>query len=202
MQLPDNFYPVMPNLKWVQIVAESGARFIQIRLKDIDDDEKDLELMNAISYSHQKGFNLVINDYWEEAMTLKAEWLHLGQEDLETADMKAIKKAGIKLGISTHNLEELDNAMQYSPDYIALGPIYFTRLKSMKFAPQGLDEIKLWKQKIDNIPLVAIGGLNLDRAKLAFDVGADCVSVVTDITLHQNPQQHINDWLHLCSDYK
>ncbi len=117
------------------------------------------------------------------------DFIHLGQEDLATADLKAIRRAGLKLGISTHDEAELARALEAEPDYIALGPIYPTILKKMKFAPQGLPRIGEWKKKIGKIPLVAIGGITLERAEGVLAAGADSAAVVTDITLNPIPRQ-------------
>jgi thiamine-phosphate pyrophosphorylase len=122
-------------------------------------------------------------------------FIHLGQEDLDDANIAAIRSAGLKLGISTHDKAELNRALTVSPDYIALGPIYPTILKKMKWHEQGIERLTKWRARIGDIPLVAIGGISISRAQGAFDAGADIVSVVTDITLHKNPEARIRDWL-------
>jgi thiamine-phosphate pyrophosphorylase len=137
----------------------------------------------------------VVNDYWEIAIDSGADWIHLGQGDLDDADIGAIRKAGVRLGVSTHDGAELERALELDPDYVALGPIYFTRLKAMGFAPQGLEKIGEWKRRIGAIPLVAIGGLNVERAKLCLAAGADIVSVVTDITLNADPEARAREWV-------
>ena len=120
--------------------------------------------------------------------TAGADWVHLGQGDLDEADVLAVRKAGIRLGISTHDDAELVRALTFAPDYVALGPIYPTKLKAMAFAPQGLETIGVWKRRVGAIPLVAIGGLDVERAKLCLAAGADVVSVVSDITLNPDPE--------------
>ncbi len=144
---------------------------------------------------HDSGAALVVNDYWRVAIDEGAPWIHLGQSDLDEADVGAIRKAGVKLGVSTHDEAELERALKLEPDYVALGPIYFTRLKAMAFAPQGLERIGEWKRRIGAIPLVAIGGLTVERAKLCLAAGADIVSVVTDITLHPDPEARAREWV-------
>ena len=121
----------------------------------------------------RSGAELVVNDHWRIAIDEGAPWVHLGQGDLDEADIIAVRKAGIRLGISTHDDAELVRAMSFVPDYVALGPIYPTILKAMAFPPQGLETIGVWKRRIGAIPLVAIGGLNVDRAKLCLAAGAD-----------------------------
>jgi thiamine-phosphate pyrophosphorylase len=121
--------------------------------------------------------------------------VHLGQEDLAEADVAAIRRAGLTLGLSTHDDTELENALRHDPDYVALGPIYPTTLKTMHFAPQGLDRITLWKRHVGNIPLVAIGGITLEKAPAVFAAGADSIAVVSDVTLNKDPDARVRAWL-------
>ncbi len=138
---------------------------------------------------------LIVNDYWREAIALGADYIHLGQEDLAAADVPTIKAAGLKLGISTHTPEELDLALAAEPDYVALGPIYETKLKVMKYAPQGLDRISEWKRRIGKLPLCAIGGITPDRAPGVVAAGADSVAVITDFFTHADPEARVRQWL-------
>ena len=114
-------------------------------------------------------------------------------------DVAAIRRAGIKLGISTHSHEELARALCEDPDYVALGPIYETKLKVMPWAPQGLDRISEWKA-LAKRPLVAIGGITLERAPLVFDAGADSIAVVTDVVAHADPEARTREWLEAYPD--
>ena len=141
------------------------------------------------------GAQLVVNDYWRLAIDLGCDFIHLGQEDLSTADLAAIRRAGLKLGLSTHDEAELETALAQKPDYVALGPIFPTRLKKMPWAPQGLERIGVWKRKIGDLPLVAIGGLTPERAVEVFRAGADCAAVVTDITLDADPEGRTREWI-------
>jgi thiamine-phosphate pyrophosphorylase len=138
---------------------------------------------------------LVVNDYWRAAIAARAQHLHLGQEDLADADLKAIRDAGLSLGISTHDDEELATALQAKPDYVALGPIFFTTLKSMRFAPQGIPRITEWKRRIGSIPLVAIGGIKFEHAVQIFAAGADSIAVVSDVTQNADPDARVRQWL-------
>ena len=131
----------------------------------------------------------------EPTYTLGADYVHLGQEDLAAADVAAIKQAGLKLGISTHSEEELAIALAAKPDYVALGPIYETRLKVMKWAPQGLERIREWKRRIGSLPLVAIGGITPERAPGVMAAGADSVAVITDFVTHPDPEARIREWV-------
>ena len=138
---------------------------------------------------------MVVNDYWRIAIDIGADWVHLGQEDLDDADLPAIRRAGIRLGVSTHDHDELERALNLDPDYVALGPVYPTILKKMKWTEQGLDKVTEWKGLIGTTPLVGIGGMNVDRAGGVFAAGADIVSVVTDITLNDNPEARLQEWI-------
>jgi thiamine-phosphate pyrophosphorylase len=138
---------------------------------------------------------LGVNDYWELAIELGCKWIHLGQEDLDNADMDKIHTAGLKFGISTHDREELDRALALAPDYIALGPVYPTILKKMKWHQQGIEKLTKWKSLIGDLPLVAIGGMSLERADGALFSGADIIAAVTDITFNNDPESRVQEWL-------
>jgi len=191
----DPFYPIVDSAAWVARLAGAGARFIQLRVKEKDETAVARETREALAICAKAGAALVVNDYWRVAIDEGAPWVHLGQTDLDRADIGAIRKAGVKLGISTHDEAELERALKLEPDYVALGPICFTRLKAMAFAPQGLERIGTWKRRIGWVPLVAIGGLNVERAKLCLAAGADIVSVVTDITLNPDPEARAREWV-------
>ena len=172
-----------------------APELIQLRVKDRSDAEVAREARRALAICNAAGATLVVNDHWRAAIAEGAPWVHLGQGDLDGADTEAVRKAGLKLGLSTHDDAELQRALALEPDYVALGPIYPTILKAMAFAPQGLERIGQWKKRIGAIPLVAIGGLNPERAKLCLAAGADIVSVVTDITLNKDPEARAKEWI-------
>jgi thiamine-phosphate pyrophosphorylase len=190
----DPFYPVLPDAAWVARIASQGANFIQLRVKDAPSALVKAEIAQALKVAAAHRCQLVINDYWREAISLGADFVHLGQGDLAGADLGAIRAAGIKLGISTHSAEELDNALAIDPDYVALGPIYPTKLKVMPWAPQGLRRIGEWRSRIA-CPLVAIGGITLERAPEVLDAGAASAAVVTDIVMSENPEARARDWI-------
>src|SRR6185437_3799884 len=164
MPYPDRFYPVVDSVAWVARLALLGVGTIQLRAKELDDSAALQIVTDALEVIKGTDAKLVVNDYWRAAIVAGAKHLHLGQEDLVDADLKAIRDAGLTLGISTHDDEELATALRAKPDYVALGPIYPTTLKSMRFAPQGIPKITEWKKRIGNIPLVAIGGIKLEQA--------------------------------------
>lgn len=194
MTLP-RFYPVLDSADWLARALPLGVKLVQIRIKDAAPDRLSQELSRARDLCAAHGAQLVVNDHWQQAIGLGCDHIHLGQEDLDEADIPAIRRAGIRIGISTHDHAELDRALALSPDYIALGPVWPTILKKMKWERQGLERVLEWKRLIGDIPLVAIGGLTPERAGQAFAAGADIASAVTDITLNPDPDARIREWL-------
>jgi thiamine-phosphate pyrophosphorylase len=192
---PDVFYPIVPNAAWFERIATLGVRTAQLRLKDKTPDEIRHEIRVGLVIAKAAGCRLIVNDFWQTAIELGAAEVHLGQEDMAGADLSAIKRAGIALGISTHSEEELESALRADPAYIALGPIYETKLKVMKWAPQGLDRIGQWKKRIGSIPLVAIGGITPERAGPVLAAGADSVAVITDFMTAPHPEARVRLWL-------
>ena len=195
MPYPDRFYPVVDSLAWFKRLAALGVGTVQLRAKDLDDDAALTLVRDALAATRGTGLKLVVNDYWRAAIDARAEHVHLGQEDLADADVKAIKAAGLTLGLSTHDDAELDNALRHQPDYVALGPIFFTTLKAMRFAPQGVPKITEWKKRVGTIPLVAIGGIKLEHAAEIVAAGADSIAVVSDVTQNPDPDARVRAWL-------
>jgi thiamine-phosphate pyrophosphorylase len=195
MPYPDRFYPVVDSVAWVARLARLGVGTVQLRAKDLNEAQADKLVRDALDVVRGTSTKLVVNDYWRAAIDNGAQHLHLGQEDLDTADIPAIRKAGLTLGISTHDEDELDNALAYKPDYVALGPIFFTTLKSMRFAPQGIERITTWKILVGEMPLVAIGGIKLEHAADIFAAGADSIAVVSDVTQNADPDARVRAWL-------
>ena len=191
----DPFYLIVDSANWIERLVPLGVRLVQLRIKDIDNDGLRREIRAAKTICARHGCQLIVNDYWQLAIDEGCDFVHLGQEDLADADVKAMRKAGIKLGLSTHDDAELKTALAAEPDYVALGPIFPTILKAMKWAPQGLDRIAEWKRRVGDIPLVAIGGLNIERVNGVFKQGANSAAVVTDITLNADPEARTREWL-------
>jgi thiamine-phosphate pyrophosphorylase len=197
MPYPDRFYPVVDSVAWVARLTALGVGTIQLRAKELDDAGSLQLVSDALEVTKNTPTKLVVNDYWRAAIVAGAKHLHLGQEDLAEADLGAIRKARLTLGLSTHDDEELETALRAEPDYIALGPIFPTTLKSMRFAPQGIAKITEWKKRIGAIPLVAIGGIKLEQAAEIFAAGADSIAVVSDVTQNADPDARVRQWLGL-----
>ena len=134
----DRFYLIADAAHWLARLLPCGVKLVQLRVKDKSEDEIAREIVEAKRLCAEYGAQLIVNDYWQAAIDAGCDYVHLGQEDLAAADVYAIKRAGLKLGISTHTHAELEVALRAKPDYVALGPIYPTILKEMRFAPQGL----------------------------------------------------------------
>lgn len=192
------FYPIFDDVGWLRRMLPLGVKLVQLRIKQQPMDTVRAQLTEARDLCRDHGAVLVVNDYWELAIELGCDWLHLGQEDLDAADLGAIRAAGLKLGVSTHDDAELARALALRPDYVALGPVYPTILKKMKWHRQGVEKLTLWKERIGDIPLVAIGGMSVERAAGAFAAGANIVSAVTDITLKDDPEARVREWLEAC----
>lgn len=191
----DPFYPVVDSAAWVQRLLPLGTKLVQLRIKDAADEPLREEIGIALAACRAHTAQLVVNDHWQLALDACADFVHLGQEDLEDADLPALRRRGVRLGISTHDEAELARALALAPDYIALGPVYPTTLKRMPWPPQGLPRIGEWKKRIGALPLVAIGGITLERAQGCFDAGADVVAMVSDITRHPEPAARTTAWL-------
>jgi len=200
MPYPDRFYPVVDSLSWVKRLAALGVGTVQLRAKDLDDDDALALVREALAITRGTATKLVVNDYWRAAIEAKAQHVHLGQEDLADADVAAIRAAGLTLGVSTHDEDELDTALSAAPDYVALGPIFFTTLKAMRFKPQGVPKITAWKTRVGALPLVAIGGIKLEQAGEIFAAGADSIAVVSDITQNPDPDGRVRAWLGTVSE--
>ena len=191
----DPFYLIVDSAAWIARLLPHGVRLVQLRAKDQPAAVIHQEIATAKRLCDAAGAQLVVNDYWQAAIDLGCDYVHLGQEDLDAADLPAIRRAGLKLGVSTHSEEELERGLRTDPDYIALGPVYPTILKQMPFAPQGLARLGEWKRAIGAVPLVGIGGVSLARAPGVLQAGADSAAVVTDITLHADPEAQTRAWV-------
>lgn len=189
------FYPIVPSADWVARLVPLGARLIQLRIKDQAEKVVRGHMRQAKAICAARAAQLIVNDYWQMALDEGCDFIHLGQEDLAAADLAALRRAGIRIGISSHDRAELETALSADPDYVALGPIYPTRLKKMPWTPQGLERLAEWKRLIGERPLVAIGGLTVERAKLCLAAGADSVAVVSDIVAHDDPLGQTRAWL-------
>lgn len=198
----DPFYLIVDSSEWLTRLLPLGVKLVQLRVKDRPEAEARAEIVRARDLCRAAGAQLVVNDYWRLAIDEGCDFVHLGQEDLAGADVAALRRHGISLGVSTHDDAELDRALAVSPDYVALGPVWPTLLKEMKFGPQGLDRLTIWKKRVGDIPLVAIGGITPGRACLALAAGADSACVVTDILRAQDPASRTVEWITMTAPWR
>jgi thiamine-phosphate pyrophosphorylase len=194
MKLP-RVYPIVDSAAWVERVVAFGVGLVQLRIKEQPEAAVLAQIRAAHGCCRAAGAQLVVNDYWRLALAARCDFVHLGQGDLDGADVAALRRAGVRLGVSTHDEHELERALTLAPDYVALGPIYPTLLKAMPWQPQGLARIGEWKRRVGAIPLVAIGGLTLERLAGVFAAGADVAAVVSDIVRAAQPETRMRQWL-------
>jgi len=190
------FYPIVPDIGWLERIVPLGVRLVQLRIKDAPRVEIVEQTKRALAITRTHGCQLILNDFWDVALETGADFVHLGQDDLKEADLDKLKRAGVRVGISTHDEAELATALAADPDYVALGPVYETKLKAMPWNPQGLERIEQWRARIGRLPLVAIGGLTPDRAPAVAAAGADSLAVITDFVTAPDPEARVLAWLH------
>ena len=190
-------YPVVDSLLWIERLLAAGVTTIQLRIKELDDAQVEQDIAAAIALGKRYQARLFINDYWRLAIKHGAYGVHLGQEDLETADLAAIQQAGLRLGVSTHDEQELAIAKAVRPSYIAMGHIFPTQTKQMPSSPQGLTVLKQMVDNTPDYPTVAIGGISIERVPAVLATGVGSVAVVSAITLSDDGQQATAQLLHL-----
>ena len=193
----DPFYLIIDQACWLERLLPQGLRLVQLRIKDRPADDLRAEIRRAKQLCETAGATLVINDHWQLALEEGCDFIHLGQEDLVEADLTAIRRAGCRFGLSTHDETELDRALATCPDYVALGPVFPTSLKQIDWAPQGISRVAEWKKQVGRTPLVAIGGLNVERARSVLEAGADSAAVSTDVLRHHDPEARTREWVAL-----
>ena len=140
-----------------------GVKTVQLRRKSAEPaDELKREIARCVAAGRAHDAQVFINDHWQAALEAGAYGVHLGQEDVHTADLSALATAGIRLGLSTHGFYEILKALHFRPSYIALGAVFPTTTKVMPTAPQGLKRLARYVRLLDGVvPLVAIGGIDL-----------------------------------------
>ena len=197
---PIGFYPVVPTAAWVVRLLGWGVRTIQLRIKTADHTPAEISAQIIAAIEAGKavpGAQVFINDHWQLALAANAYGVHLGQEDLDIADIETLRSANIRLGLSTHTPEELARAKAVQPSYLAIGPIYPTTLKVMPYEPVGLARLAEWAKLAAPYPVVAIGGISLERLPGVLACGVTGVAVVSAVTLAAAPRQAALDGLAL-----
>lgn len=191
----DPFYLILDSAGAIARALAWGVKLVQLRIKDAPEPALRAEISRAKDLCDAHGAQLVINDHWRLARDLGCAHVHLGQEDLKSADIKAIRAAGLTLGLSTETEEELEKALALNPDCVALQPIFATSSKHFDRAPQGLQNLRKWKKALGERPLIAIGGLRLEDAGAIFAAGADSLAVISDVSQSPDPERRAKAWL-------
>jgi len=192
---PLGFYPVVPDAHWVQRLLDWGVRTIQLRYKPTDADADGIvqQVRAAVAAGRAvAGAQVFINDHWRLALEEGAYGVHLGQEDwaaLDAVDRERLRASGMRLGLSTHTPHELALAQSAGPSYLAIGPVYPTTLKVMPYEPVGLEHLREWTQRVSPCPVVAIGGISLERLPAVMACGVNGVAVVSAVTQASDPQR-------------
>ncbi len=182
-------YPVVDSVEWIARLLEWGVTTLQLRIKDPQAADLEQQIMQAIELGRRYQARLFINDYWQLAIKHRAYGVHLGQEDIQTADLDALRSAGLRLGISTHDSVELADALALQPSYVALGHIFPTQTKEMPSQPQGLINLAAAVAQSGPIPTVAIGGISEERIADVLATGVGSVALVSAITKAADPEQ-------------
>jgi thiamine-phosphate pyrophosphorylase len=198
----DPFYLIVDDAAWLPRLLPMGLKLVQLRIKDQPEPVLRTQIAAARRLCAAAGAQLIVNDYWQLAIEAGCDFVHLGQEDLDAADVPAIRRHGLRLGLSTHDAGELDRALSFAPDYVALGPVFPTILKAMAWAPQGVERVTDWKRAVGTTPLVAIGGLTPARGQLVLEAGADSAAVVTDVLRHAEPEARAGEWMAVTAPWR
>ncbi len=191
------FYTVLDSSDWVLRCLKAGVKTLQLRIKKWNSEaELRSEIQKAVAYGKEYQAQVFIDDHWQLAIEEGAYGVHLGQEDLEIADLKAIKKAGLRLGVSTHGFFEIARVFYLKPSYIAFGHIFPTQSKKMPSLPQGVRRLQNYVSVVaGKIPSVAIGGIKLDKASEILKTGVNSIAVITAVTKAPDPEKAIQEWL-------
>ena len=178
---PLGIYPVVDRAYKLRSLYEAGITTAQLRVKDMRADELENEVIEAIRISQKYNARFFLNDFWELGIKHKAYGIHLGQEDIQEADIQAVLDAGLRLGISTHTTNEIQIAMAFEPSYLAIGPIFETTSKKMVYNPVGIEDLKRWAIDVA-YPIVAIGGININNIKeVALARSANGIAMISDV---------------------
>ena len=185
-------------LAFAEMLAESGVELIQYRNKQISSRNLLLISRNLVASLGSRGVRVIVNDRPDIAALAGAGGVHVGQEDLPVEPARAICGRGCWVGVSTHSLDQVREAAATSADYIAIGPISSTATKQRLDPVVGVDFIRR-ARAITPKPLVAIGGITLERAEEVFRAGADSVAVAQDLFVAPDPVQRARDFLSLAA---
>jgi thiamine-phosphate pyrophosphorylase len=176
-------YPVVPDAQWVERLLALGVQTVQLRCKGGTPATLEREVQRAVEAGRAYDARVFINDHWRLALQAGAYGVHLGQEDWPDADLPALARAGIRLGLSTHGVYEMRVAWHVRPSYIAMGAVFATATKQVATAPQGLARLRRYVELLDGqVPSVAIGGIGLAQLPEVLACGVGSAAVVSAVT--------------------
>lgn len=189
-------YVIVDSYEWIERLIHAGVKTLQIRIKDRSPEQAEEEIARCIALAKQHTVRLFVDDFWQLAIKYQAYGVHLGQEDLRTADLNAIQQAGLRLGVSTHNREEIELVLPLRPSYIALGHIFPTQSKIMPSAPQGIANLAAQVKDLSDIPTVAIGGITASHFADVLATGVGSIAVISAVTQAEDWQSAVQNLLH------
>ena len=189
-------YVIVDSYEWIERLIHAGVKTLQIRIKDRSPEQAEEEIARCIALAKQHQVRLFVDDFWQLAIKYQAYGVHLGQEDLLTADLNAIQQAGLRLGVSTHNQEEVDLVLPLRPSYVALGHIFPTQSKIMPSAPQGIANLAAQVKDLGDIPTVAIGGITASHFADVLATGVGSIAVISAVTQAEDWQSAVQNLLH------
>ena len=188
-------YVIVDSYEWVERLIHAGVKTLQIRIKDRSPEQAEEEIARCIALAKQHKVQLFVDDFWQLAIKYQAYGVHLGQEDLLTADLNAIQQVGLRLGVSTHNREEIELVLPLRPSYIALGHIFPTQSKIMPSAPQGIANLAAQVKDLGDIPTVAIGGITASHFANVLATGVGSIAVISAVTQAEDWQSAVKNFL-------
>jgi len=188
-------YVIVDSYEWIEQLIHAGVKTLQIRIKDRSPEQAEEEIARCIALAKQHQVRLFVDDFWQLAIKYQAYGVHLGQEDLLTADLNAIQQAGLRLGVSTHNREEIDLVLPLRPSYIALGHIFPTQSKVMPSSPQGIANLAAQVKNLGNMPTVAIGGITASYFADVLATGVGSIAVISAVTQAEDWQSTVKNLL-------
>lgn len=162
-------------------LREGGATTVQLREKIVSPSEFYQQAEAALRIARKHGVKILINDRVDIALALKADGVHVGQNDLPPEAARSILGPEAIIGFSTHNPSQARLATHRPIDYIAIGPIFATATSAASHPPVGLEALRLVRQAVGTIPLVAIGGITVENSGAVLKAGVDAVAVIGDI---------------------
>ncbi|MDP5144065.1 thiamine phosphate synthase [Rheinheimera baltica] len=201
LKAPLGLYVIVPSVEALKRALVAGVKTLQLRIKQATSTQLKHDIMQAIHLCQQHDVQLFINDHWQLALELGAYGVHLGQEDITTANLLALQQAGLRLGVSSHAFYKLLRAQQLQPSYIAIGAIFNTQTKNMAGKIQGLHKLKYYCALFNTVPLVAIGGINADNAHLVLGSGITNLAMVQAFANATEPQQWVKQMQALISQH-